>query len=173
MAWAFWIDTSDTARPFDKKGIHRPGADNVRTWLTFGSLVASLAFISRYGVESQPLRGEFVKANANASTEQGYWSVAMALIIVHVVVVLCAIVADLFDRNSIFGKIFNLLSLSRSALVRLVVSTIVICSLIVLAKNTVLVDDSGTITMPDGPGNNLLGAIVTYLFADAMGAELL
>ena len=174
-AWAVWWDTSDsdTDRPFDKKGIHRPGADNVRTWLTFGSLVASLAFISRYGVESQPLRGKIVKADASASTEQGYWSAAMALIVVHVVVVLSAIVSDLFDPSGILGKISNGLSLSRSALVRLVVSTIVICSLIILAKNTVLVDDSGTITMPDGPGNNLLGAIVTYLFADAMGAELL
>ena len=173
MAWAVWWDTSDSPRPFDKKGIHRPGADNVRTWLTFGSLVASLAFISRYGVESQPLRGNIVKADASASTEQGYWSAAMALIVVHVVVVLSAIVSDLFKPDDIGGKIFNYLSLSRSALVRLVVSTIVICSLIILAKNTVLVDDSGTITMPDGPGNNLLGAIVTYLFADAMGAELL
>lgn len=142
-------------------GLNKASVDNVRTWMVLGALSLSLGLTARYGSKNW--------ANIDGKenlVERNYYT-ALVLICVHIAVVVAAI------ATSVVPKI-DRLALSKSSLIRLIVSTSVLCSLVVLVGQTAGILDTGKhIEAPDSAENNIVGALVAYLFADALGAEFL
>ena len=146
-----------------EKALKKVSNDNIRTWLVFGSLVTSLGFLLRYW-ENPPdpmCSDSEAEGYKDITCVNGIW--ATILISIHVLVAIPALLP--------IGKCDapRNLALSAISVVRTLVSTAVICLLVVLIGQTDAVSQQKNITAPDSGVNNLFGALIAYLFADAFG----
>lgn len=154
------------------EGVESPTSDNPRTWLTLLGLMASLVFASLVmGDQIENIKlGSNVTVNEVVSTRplqkelSDSMIVAVTFIAVHLAVVIVGLVSEIPGAESA-----SLGALSRSKFVRFVVTTTVLCSLVVAMG--VIVDDD--FTSSDGVFGHLMSALVAYLFTDVVGRELL
>ena len=149
-------------RQFDTYGVHRPGADNIKSWFVLGGLISCVTFLGWFGHEAQSVIGNGEEVN----TVRTNWTWAVVLVSLHLALVVIAILSDIIPM-------LNFFALSRSSAARLVVSTTVLSTLVILMKSTILVHPGSTIQFPNSQANNIIGALLSYIFADAMGADLL
>lgn len=159
----------------DGEGVDSPTSDNPRTWLTLLGLLASLVFASmvmndqfediRLGKnvtvddvvtdQSRPLNKELSDSMI----------VAVTFIAIHIAVVIVGLVSEIPGAEAA-----ALGALSRSKFIRFAVTTTVLCSLAVAGSIVIDVNYSSS---SDGVGSQLVSALVSYLFADVVGRELL
>lgn len=159
----------------DGEGVDSPTSDNPRTWLTLLGLLASLVFASMVMHD----QFEHIKLGSNVTDASGAVTdqsrpidkelsdsmiVAVTFIAVHIAVVIVGLVSEIPGAEAAAVG-----ALSRSKFVRFAVTTTVLCSLAV-AEGTF--SDSKR-TSSDGVGSHLVSALVSYLFADVVGRELL
>lgn len=138
------------------EGLYKTTGDNPRVWLVLASLAASLIF------SAMVLDEKWDHLDSDDTLAQHLWAAAI-LTGVHIVAVLAAILASV-------SEIFNFLALSRSGLVRFVVSTAVIASLTVSASTF----NFGSGSIDTGSADNhIVFALILYIFADALGDGLL
>lgn len=154
--WIPWIVKSESE---EATGLESPTIDNVRSWMVLASLGTSLGLL---------LQWSDVKTNLN-----GYAGVACGLIVLHMVVVVVALLDGVVPESSRLKPATKFLSLSRSSAIRFVVSTTVICSLIIVASDSGNLVSGGHLKTGDHVENWIIGSLVAYLFADAVGAEFL
>ena len=152
--------------------INSPTSDNPRTWLTLLSLVTSLVFASMVMHE----KFDHIKLGGNATVDgveterpldeelSTSMIVAITFISVHVAVVLIGIASDVVKEVAIGA-------LSRSKLIRFVVTTTVLSSLAV-AAGAIGFEGTGVFST-DAVQTDIISALVAYLFADVVGRELL
>ena len=147
----------------DGEGVDLPTSDNPRTWLTLLGLLASLAFASL--VMHDQFEGiELVGGEASNKKLSDSMIVAVTFIAVHVAVVIFGLVSEIPG-----AEVASIGALSRSKFVRFAVTTTVLCSLVV-AMGVIDVDD---FTSTEGAFSHLVSALVSYIFADVVGRELL
>lgn len=157
----------------DGEGVDSPTSDNPRTWLTLLGLLASLVFASMVMHD----QFEDIKLGANVTDASGAEAsrpldkelsdsmiVAVTFIAVHIAVVIVGLVSEIPGAEAAAVG-----ALSRSKFVRFAVTTTVLCSLAV-AMGTF---DRDSRTSSDGAYGHLVSALVSYLFADVVGRELL
>ena len=157
----------------DGEGVDSPTSDNPRTWLTLLGLLASLVFASMVMHD----QFEHIKLGSNVTDASGAEAsrpldkelsdsmiVAVTFIAVHIAVVIVGLVSEIPGAEAAAVG-----ALSRSKFIRFAVTTTVLCSLAV-AEGTF--SDSKR-TSSDGVGSHLVSALVSYLFADVVGRELL
>jgi hypothetical protein len=89
--------------------------------------------------------------------------VAVTFIAVHVAVVIVGLVSEIPG-----AEVASIGALSRSKFVRFAVTTTVLCSLAVAGEIVSAVE-----TTSDGVFGHLVSALVSYIFADVVGRELL
>lgn len=148
-----WLEESKSE---EATGLESPTIDNVRSWMVLASLGTSLGLLLQWS-DSHPKGFEY-----------GHAALALVLIIVHLVVVAVALLDGVFSN-----KVTKIVSASRSSAVRFAVSTTVICSLIVVASDSGNLVSAGHLKTGDHVENWIIGSLVAYLFADAVGAEFL
>jgi hypothetical protein len=157
----------------DGEGVDSPTSDNPRTWLTLLGLLASLVFASMVmNDQFEDIRlGSNVTDASGAETSRPLdkvlsdsMIVAVTFIAIHVAVVIVGLVSEIPGAEAAAVG-----ALSRSKFVRFAVTTTVLCSLAV-AMGTF---GSSQRTSSDGVGSHLVSALVSYLFADVVGRELL
>jgi len=157
----------------DGEGVDSPTSDNPRTWLTLLGLLASLVFASLVMHD----QFEDIKLGANVTDASGAEAsrpldkelsdsmiVAVTFIAVHIAVVIVGLVSEIPGAEAAAVG-----ALSRSKFVRFAVTTTVLCSLAV-AMGTFGWRER---TSSDGAFGHLVSALVSYLFADVVGRELL
>lgn len=151
-----WLKESESE---EATGLESPTIDNVRSWMVLASLGSSLGLLLQW-------------SDSNSGFG-GYATSALVLIIVHLVVVAVALLDGVVPESSGLKPVTKILSASRSSAVRFVVSTIVICSLIIAASDSGNLVSAGHLKTGDHVENWIIGSLVAYLFADAVGAEFL
>lgn len=157
----------------DGEGVDSPTSDNPRTWLTLLGLLASLVFASMVMHD----QFEDIRLGSNVTDASGAemsrpldkvlsdsMIVAVTFIAIHVAVVIVGLVSEISGAEAA-----ALGALSRSKFIRFAVTTIVLCSLAVAGEKVIAVDPASS----DGVGSQLVSALVSYLFADVVGRELL
>ena len=157
----------------DGEGVDSPTSDNPRTWLTLLGLLASLVFASM--VMHDQFEG--IRLGSNVTDASGAemsrpldkvlsdsMIVAVTFIAIHVAVVIVGLVSEISGAEAAaYG------ALSRSKFIRFAVTTTVLCSLAVAGEKVIAVGPASS----DGVGSQLVSALVSYLFADVVGRELL
>ena len=147
----------------DEASLNKPSWDNVRSWMVLLGLCVSAVMLLNWSTFDEVIFG----VSEDATLQSNYFTTALVLIFIHIAAVVLALLTANADPPFIYA------GLSRSSALRLVVSTTVICSLIILSgqeKNIVMAQD---LKSGDNKEGHLLGALVAYLFADALGAEFL
>lgn len=148
----------------DENVLDKTSFDNVRTWMVIGALSTSFGLLVRYGEQTKAIVWD-----GDASTQQGYFQAAYWLVLGHLVLACVCVLGDI-GRVSMLKSI----ALSRSSAARFIVSTTAICALVITTAETgTLIDTTTSITTPDSAENNIIGALVAYVLADALGAEFL
>jgi hypothetical protein len=146
----------------EEESLNKTTYDNIRVWMVIGALATSFGLLVRYGEKSESSVWE-----GDASTKQGYFQAAYWLVLFHLILALLNVVGD-------FLAPAKKVAFSRSSAARFVVSTTAICALVITAAETGhLTSPSASVTAPDSAENNIIGALVTYIIADAVGAEFL
>lgn len=153
--WAFV-----SLRDDDKKGLNKTTIDNVRLWMVYGALLASLGMLARYGNKN------WSKIYQKDNIVDRNYVASLVLIGAHILLVTVCILGTVFEP-------LKRVALSKSSAARLTVSTAVICCLVVLAGQSAAIVDQKHLKAPNSVENNIIGALVAYLFADALGAEFL
>lgn len=160
-------------------GVDSPTSDNPRTWLTLLGLIASLTMAAMVMHD----QFEDIKLGSNVTDASGVETsrpldkvlsdsmiVAVTFISVHVAVVILGLISEIPGAE---GAALG--ALSRSKFVRFAVTTTVMCSLAVAGEIVLAVDPSSDIdpSSSSGVSSHLVSALVSYLFADVVGRELL
>jgi len=146
----------------EEESLNKTTYDNVRVWMVIGALATSFGLLVRYGEQSESSVWE-----GDASTKQGYFQAAFWLVLFHLIFALLNVIGDFFAPAKI-------VAVSRSSAARFIVSTTAICALVITTAETGhLVKPDASVTAPDSAENNIIGALVAYLIADAVGAEFL
>lgn len=148
----------------DQDPLRKVSNDNIRTYLVLGALITALGFAARHRDTFPETKCDtdatgYVDANSILCVNQG---VAIGLIALHVVVALVALLPTTWEKS-------RMLLLSSRPVVRIIVSTAVICLLVVTVGQTKIVSSGETIKAPDSHANNAVAALIAYLFADAFG----
>lgn len=159
VAYFNWFLPEDGADSREKHPLDWPAFDNVRSWMVLASLGTSLGLLFQWSDVTKNL--------------DGYAGVACGLIILHMAVVVVALLDGVVPESWKLKLVTKYLSLSRSSAIRFVVSTTVICSLIVVASDSGDLVSAGHLMTGDHEENWIIGSLVAYLFADAVGAEFL
>ena len=162
LPFAIWPPTLNEDE-MGEKALKKVSNDNIRTWLVFGSLVTSLGFLLRYWQNPPDPMCSDGEAEGYKDITCVNGGFATALISIHVLVAIPALLPI-----AKCGAVRNV-ALSTIPVVRTLVSTAVICLLVVLIGQTDAVSQQKNITAPDSGVNNLFGALIAYLFADAFG----
>lgn len=148
----------------DEDPLRKVSNDNIRTYLVLGALITALGFAARHRDTFPETKCDadaagYVHANSILCVNQG---LAIGLIALHFVVALVALLPTTWEKSRMF-------LLSSRPLVRIIVSTAVICLLVVTVGQTKIVSSGETIKAPDSHANNAVAALIAYLFADAFG----
>ena len=160
----------------DGTGVDSPTSDNPRTWLTLLGLLAALVFSSLVMHD----QFELIKLGANVTENEQVTDqsrpinkvlsdsmiVAVAFIAVHVAVVIVGLVSEIPGAEPA-----SLGALSRSKFVRFAVTTTVLCSLAVAGGCVISVADDKLNS--DSIVGHIVSALISYMFADVVGRELL
>lgn len=144
-------------------GVDSPTSDNPRTWLTLIGLIASLTLAALVMHD----QFEDIKVHDGGAANKvlsDSMIVAVTFISVHLAVVIFGLISDI---PGVEGA--AIVALSRSKFVRFAVTTTVLCSLAVAGNIVLAVDPSSS----SGVSSHLVSALVSYLFADVVGRELL
>ena len=146
----------------EEESLDKTTYDNVRVWMVIGALATSFGLLVRYGEQAESSVWE-----GDASTKQGYFQAAYWLVFSHLVLALLNVIGDFFAPA-------KMVAFSRSSAARFIVSTTAICALVITTAETGhLVKPDASVTAPDSAENNIIGALVAYVIADAVGAEFL
>lgn len=148
----------------ERDALQSPTVDNPRTWLTLGSLIVSLAFAS------MAMDKEWKKIEVDGAERNDVLGDSMITLVffiaLHVLVVLLVFAERILGKGTV-----DLLALSRSRFIRFAVSTVVLSALAVAAGQ--LGFDSADPVDSAGAKSQILTSLVSYVFADAIGRELL
>lgn len=149
-----------------RDSVHQPTYDNPRVWLVLLALVSSLAFqaaiitdewdVSKVGSNTTEMM-KFADAGDTLVTHN--WA-AVALISVHIVVVIAALVR------------WKMLALSTMPIVRYTVSTAVISCIVVVAGQ-LRFGSMKALATPNSPEQKVVSGLISYILADALGDGLL
>lgn len=154
-----WMDLWQPAESVSE--LSKRTNDNIRVWLVIGALITSLGFVLRH---QDKLPEGTCDSEHNDYNEilcgQGWGS--FGLILLHLVVATVALVPESW------GKV-RMALFSTRPVVRIAVSTTVICLLVSVIGQSEITSESATIKAPDSLANNAIAALVAYLFADAFG----